>query len=89
MTIADVHGADAIAPGDALQAANFRKALFEERLRIVDHAAKHRDELARRLDIGTISGVAHLRSQVRSLEAELRYLDGLVAKLDRRFTGPR
>ena len=32
-----------------------------------------------------MSGIPHLRSQVRSLEAELRYLDGLIAKLDRRL----
>ncbi|BDX34342.1 hypothetical protein TUM20985_48890 [Mycobacterium antarcticum] len=88
MTAADLHGTSSVGPGDALQADHFRKTLFEERERIVDHVAKHRDQLGRRLEMGTISGVAHLRSQVQSLEAELRYVDGLLAKLDGRFAGP-
>lgn len=77
-------GDDGVA-ADAMQAAYFRGTLADERQQIATHVAKHRDEMARCLTSGPKSAVAHLRAQVTSMEAELRYLDELIAGLDRRF----
>lgn len=85
MTAAHVDDAGFVMAADALQAAYFRGTLADDREQIAGRAAKHRDELARRLELGATSGTAHLRSQVRSLQAELHYLDRLIAKLDHRF----
>ncbi|TPG35753.1 hypothetical protein [Mycolicibacterium hodleri] len=85
MTAAGVDDDDSSMAADAMQAAYFRGTLADERELIAAHAQKHRDEVARRIAAGMMSGIPHLRSQVRSHEAELRYLDGLIAKLDRRF----
>ncbi|MBJ7337885.1 hypothetical protein [Mycolicibacterium sp.] len=84
MTTARVDVDSAMA-ADAMQAAYFRGTLADEREYIAGHAQKHRDEMARRIASGMLSGVPQLRSQLRSQEAELRYLDGLIAQLDRKF----
>jgi hypothetical protein len=78
-------GDTAAAAADAMQAAYFRGYLADEREHVTRHVSKQREELARRLEAGHLLGVQLLRSQVGSLEAELRYLDGLIARLDRRF----
>lgn len=70
---------------DAMQAAYFRGCLADEREEVAAHAAKQRAEMASRLQADHLSSMKRMRAQVRSLEAELRYLDGLIAKLDRRF----
>jgi hypothetical protein len=86
-TAARLPGEDSVA-ADAMQAAYFRRTLADEREQIAGHIAKHRDEMARRLQSEATSGIPHLRSQVRSMEAELQYLDELIAGLDRRFAIP-
>jgi hypothetical protein len=68
-----------------MQAAYFRGCLADEREEVAAHAAKQRAEMASRLRADHLSSMRRMRAQVRSLEAELRYLDGLIAKLDRRF----
>jgi hypothetical protein len=73
------------AAADAMQAAYFRGCLADEREQVTRRVSKHHEEMARRLEAGRGSSVQHLRSQVRSLEAELRYLDSLIGRLDRRF----
>ena len=70
---------------DAMQAAYFRGCLADEREEVAAHAAKQRAEMASRLQTDRLSSMRRMQAQVRSLEAELRYLDGLIAKLDRRF----
>ncbi len=70
---------------DAMQAAYFRGCLADEREEVAAHAAKQRAEMASRLQANHLSSTRRMRAQVRLLEAELRYLDGLIAKLDRRF----
>jgi hypothetical protein len=70
---------------DAMQAAYFRGRLADEREEVSAHAAKQRAEMASRLQADRLSSMRRMQAQVRSLEAELRYLDGLIAKLDRRF----
>jgi hypothetical protein len=67
-----------------MQAAYFRGCLADER-EISRHVSEHHEELARRLEAGRPSGVQLRRSQIGSLEAELRYLDNLIESLDRRF----
>lgn len=86
MTTVEVDGAVPAVAADAMQAAYFRTALEREREHASAQVAKHHAVLARRSDGGSTHGVAHLTSQVRSLEAEIRYLDALIARLDRRFT---
>jgi hypothetical protein len=68
-----------------MQAAYFRGCLADEREEVAAHAAKQRAEMASRLQTDRLSSMRRMQAQVRSLEAELRYLDGLIAKLDRRF----
>lgn len=85
MTAARVHDDGSAMAADAMQAAYFRGCLAGEREQIAGHVGKHREELGHRFDVGSLAGTSHLRSQVRSLEAEIRYLDSLIAKLDRRF----
>jgi hypothetical protein len=68
-----------------MQAAYFRGCLADERELVAAHAAKQRAEMASRLQAHRLSSMRRMQAQVRSLEAELRYLDGLIAKLDRRF----
>ncbi len=70
---------------DAKQAAYFRASLVEERDQLTTHLAKRHDEITRRTDHGQHSAISRLRSQIRSVEAELRYVDGLIYRLDRRF----
>ncbi|BBZ29267.1 hypothetical protein MMAD_35620 [Mycolicibacterium madagascariense] len=77
-------GDDGLA-ADAMQAAYFRGTLVDERQQVAAHVAEHRDEMARCLTSGSASAVTHLRAQVASMEAELLYLDELIAGLDRRF----
>jgi hypothetical protein len=86
MTVAAMLDGDSFAQAaDAMQAAYFRGCLADERERVTMRVSKHREEMATRLEAGRMSGVQHLRSQIRSLEAELRYLDNLIGRLDRRF----
>ena len=70
---------------DAMQAAYFRARFADEREEVAAHAAKQRAEMASRLRADRLSSMRRMQAQVRSMEAELRYLDGLIAKLDRRF----
>jgi hypothetical protein len=70
---------------DAMQAAHFRSCLVDERGQIAAHLAKQRAEMVSRLQADRLSSMRRMQAQVRSLEAELRYLDGLIGKLDRRF----
>ena len=68
---------------DARQAAYFRASLNAERGRLLAEIAKRREYIAHRNS--TTSVTARLRSDLRGVEAELHYLDGLIARLDRRF----
>jgi hypothetical protein len=78
-------GDDSAVAADAMQAAYFRGTLADEREQIAEHVATCRNELAQCLTTGSRSAIPHLRSQVQTMEAELRYLDELIAGLDRRF----
>jgi hypothetical protein len=68
-----------------MQAVYFRSSLSEERQSLLLDIARRNAEITRRIHGGHVSGVGRLRSQIRSVEAELRYLDGLIDRLDRRF----
>jgi hypothetical protein len=85
MTAARVEDETSARVADALQAAYFRGCLAHEREQAAEHLGKYRLELEHRFETGALSGTSHLQSQVRSLDAELRYIDRLIAKLDRRF----
>ena len=76
---------DADRVGDAMQAAYFRESLVGEREQLATYLAKQRDEITRRTHQGQHSALSRLRSNVRSVEAELRHVDGLINRLDRRF----
>ncbi|MBJ7340972.1 hypothetical protein [Mycolicibacterium sp.] len=89
MTAARVQDVGPAVAADVMQAAYFRATLSDERDHINARLSKHRGLLAQRSGGGSMSGLAHLTSQVRALEAELRYLDGLIASLDRRFASLR
>lgn len=85
MTAARLEDDGAVVAADALQAAYFRGTLAEQREGLAHQAATHRTEMGRLLEVGAMAGIPYLRSQVRSLEAQLHHLDGLIAGLERRF----
>jgi hypothetical protein len=68
------------AAADAMQAAHFRESLVAERAHLLDSIVKRRAIIDRRTNAN------HLRSQARSAEAEVRYIDRLIERLDRRFS---
>ena len=67
------------AAADAEQAAYLRESLDDERQQLLDGILKRRPLINRRAD------ASQLRSAVHSAEAEVRYLDRLIERLDRRF----
>ena len=77
---------EADAAADAIQAAYFRDCLCDARRQRVGEIRKRRAEVTKRTEAGQLSSVGRLRSQLRSVEAEVRYLDRLIERLDRRFT---
>jgi hypothetical protein len=83
----DLAAAEADKAADALQAAYFRRALIDERAHLVAEVSKRRDYIAARVEWGRTQATDRLGSQVRSVEAQVRYLDRLIAGLDHRF-GP-
>ncbi len=85
MTAATFDEDGPVMAADAAQAAYFREWLTDRRAELAARAGKFRDELQQQSEIGALSRISHLRSQVRSLEAELRYLECLIARLDHRF----
>jgi hypothetical protein len=78
---------EADAAADAIQAAYFRECLDDERRQRVGQIRKRQAEVTKRTEAGQLSSVGRLRSQLRSVEAEVRYLDRLIERLDRRFAG--
>ena len=77
MTILDDAAAELAA--DAMQAAHFRVSLVAERAQLLDSIVKRRAIIDRRTNAN------HMRTQVRSAEAEVRHLNRLIERLDRRF----
>jgi hypothetical protein len=81
--------ADAAAEAaDAPQAAYFRRSLCAERAQLLAEICKRRDDIAKRTDPGSTSATHRLGSYVRRAEAQVRYLDRLIAGLDYRFGAP-
>jgi hypothetical protein len=66
-------------PADAEQAAYFRVSLDAERQQLLGGILKRRPLLERRAD------AARLHSAIHRAEAEVRYLDHLIERLDCRF----
>ena len=83
VTLNDDEAADKAA--DALQAAYFRRSLCHGRAQLLDEISKRRDDIAKRTDRGTTHAIHRLGSHLRSVEAQVRYLDQLIARLDHRF----
>jgi hypothetical protein len=79
MTLVDGHAAAQAA--DAMQAAYFRRSLCDERVELCAEIAKRREDIGRRVPHST----HRLGTRLRSAEAQLRYLDRLIARLDQRF----
>ena len=70
---------------DALQPAYFRRSLCAERAQLLVEICKRGENIAKRIDRGSASVTHRLGSYVRSAEAQMRYLDRLIARLDHRF----
>jgi UDP-N-acetylmuramate-alanine ligase len=70
---------------DALQAAYFRRSLCAERAQLLAEICKRGDNIAKTDRQGSASVTHRLGSYVRSAEAQVRYLDRLIARLDHRF----
>jgi hypothetical protein len=72
---------DAIGAADAAQAAYFRSELTAVRDQLTDSVRTRRALIERR-------GYAdRLRADVHDAEAQIRYLEKMIARLDRRFSG--
>jgi len=72
--------AAAAVAADAMQAAHFRVSLVEQRNQLMASIVKRRAIIDRRTNAN------HMRSQVRTAEAEVRHLNRLIERLDRRFS---
>lgn len=83
MTLNDDEAANEAA--DALQAAYFRRSLCDERAHLLAEISKQRDDIIERADEGSTHAIHRLGSHLRSVEAQVRYLDHLIARLDHRF----
>jgi predicted Zn-dependent peptidase len=70
---------------DAMQAAYFRRSLFDEREQLCSEIAERRDYIDRRHDRSRSHTAQRLGSHLRSAESQVRYLDRLIARLDHRF----
>jgi hypothetical protein len=81
----DSAAAEAAEAADVLQAAYFRRSLIDERAHLLAEVAKRRDNIAARVEHGRTQATARLGSQLRSVEAQVRYVDRLIARLDHRF----
>jgi hypothetical protein len=86
MTLIDDHAAAQGA--DLMQAAYFRRSLCDERAQLCSEIAERRDYIDRRHERSHSDTAQRLGSHLRSAEAQLRYLDRLIARLDHRFGGP-
>jgi hypothetical protein len=78
---------EAAEAADALQAAYFRRSLCNERAHLLAEISKRRDDIATRAKRGSTYGMDRLGSHLRSVEAQVRYVDGLIARLEHRFAG--
>ncbi len=79
LTDAEIHAALA---ADYQQAAYFRDKLRTERQALIDGIAKRRPLIQRH------SATSRLHAAIRSAEAEVRYLDRLIERIERRFALP-
>jgi hypothetical protein len=76
---------EAAAEAAALQAAYFRRSLCDERAQLLAEICKRRDDLSKRTDRGSTHAIHRLGSHLRSVEAQVRYRDRLIARRDHRF----
>jgi hypothetical protein len=81
MTLTDDEAAD------AMQAAYLRESLYVERAKLCSEIAERQHYIDLRAGRITSHTNQRLGSRLRSAESQLRYLDGLIARLDGRF-GP-
>ena len=72
---------------DAKQAAYLRASLCDERAHLVAEVSHRQADIARRTERGSTHALNRLGSQLRSAEAEVRYVDRLIARLEHRFAG--
>jgi len=70
---------------DALQAAYFLGSLCAERAQLLAEICKRGDNIAKRTDRGSASATHRLGSYARNAEAQVRFLDRLIIRLDHRF----
>jgi hypothetical protein len=80
-----IHEEAASTAADVLQAAYFRRWLCAERKQLVAEVSKRRDAIAERTERGSTSAMHRLGSSLRSAEAQVRYVDRLIARLEHRF----
>jgi hypothetical protein len=70
---------------DAMQAAYLREALNLERAKLCSEIAERQHYIDRRAGRVTSHTQRRLGSRLRSVEAQVRYVDRLIARLDHRF----
>jgi hypothetical protein len=66
-------------------AAYFRRSLCDERAHLLAEISKRRDDITKRADRSSTHARHRLGSHLRSVEAQARYVDQLIARLDQRF----
>lgn len=70
---------------DSMQASYFRRYLEEERAELQRYLDEHVRRLQGCMTSGSTRLVGHHRQCIRSTEGQLRHVDGMLARLDRRF----
>jgi hypothetical protein len=65
---------------DALQAAYFRRSLCDERTQLLVEISKRRGDITGRTDRGGTHAIDRRGSHLCSVEAQVRYLDRLIAR---------
>jgi hypothetical protein len=70
---------------DAMQAASLRESLCIERAKLCSEIAERQHYIERRATRVTSHTQQRLGSRLRSVEAQVRHVDRLIAQLDRRF----
>jgi hypothetical protein len=86
VTLPTVASAAIAAAADARQAAYFHGYVVEQRHLALNEIGKRNTEITRRIHAGHPSAIGRLRTQIRSVEAEVRHLERLTRRLERRFS---
>ncbi|OBB14935.1 hypothetical protein A5662_07010 [Mycobacteriaceae bacterium 1482268.1] len=79
----------AVIRADSMQAAYFRAFLADERADLQRYLGEHVTRLQGCMTVGSTRLVSHHRRCIRTTENQIRHVDSMLARLDRRFPRAR